>query len=67
MVGTALEDMELREGSDTEKAMEGEEKVVKVLGRDDAVGCFTQHTGESVGQCSLHGRRQCWCVNCAIV
>ena len=42
-----MEDMELREGNSDEEALEGKGKVVKTPGRDDAIGCFTQHTGES--------------------
>ena len=41
-----MEDMELREGNSDEEALEGKGKV-KTPGRDDAIGCFTQHTGES--------------------
>ena len=46
VIEATLEDMELRDGSDDEEIMEGKEKVVKAPQRDDAVGCFTQHTGE---------------------
>ena len=45
VIEATLEDMELRGGSDDEEVMESEEKAVKAPQRDDAVGCFTQHTG----------------------
>lgn len=39
--------MELRESCDTEEAMADEEEHIRAPERDDAVGCFVQHTGES--------------------